>query len=487
MQPPTKTEIKAELARRSLYEFLTLMWPVFEPGSPFVDGLHIRLVCELLEAVTRGGLTRLIINIPPRHGKSNVVSIIWPAWVWASHPERRWLFASFAQSLSERHSTSCRRLIESPEYQRMFGNAFALASDANQKFRFENNRGGARLASSIGGAATGEGGDIIVIDDPHKIEDAGSDTARETVLDCFDQTLSTRLNDPRTGAIVIVCQRLHERDLVGHLLDRGGWEHLCLPAEHDSRHPYLSPHDPRTTDGELLWPERYGAAEIANLKRQLGSYGAAAQLQQLPAPAGGGIFPRNQWRWYSPDRPPRNLERIIISVDLAFGGSTRSDYTVGQVWGAVGTDKYLLHQLRDQLAFGAQLQMIRDLVKWVAISYPRLDAPGIYVEHAANADALMDTLRHQLAGLILRRPEGDKQTRALAIVPQIEAGNVHLPGAADAQEESYDRSLTPESVQRLVDETAAFPNAAYDDQVDALTQAISELSRPTFRIRSLSG
>jgi predicted phage terminase large subunit-like protein len=240
-------------------------------------------------------------------------------------------------------------------------------------------------------------------------------------------------------------------------------------------------------EGELLWPERFGAREIAGLKRQLGSYGAAAQLQQLPAPAGGGIFPRNQWRWCSPDRPPRNLERIIISVDLAFSGGTRSDYTVGQVWAAVGTDKYLLHQLRDQLAFGAQLQMIRDLVNWVTINHPRLDAPGIYVEHAANADALMATLQHEITGLVLRRPEGEKQTRALAIVPQIEAGDVYLPGAPDAHEESYDRSLTPEWVQRLVDEAAAFPNAAYDDQVDALTQAISELSRIPFRIRSLSG
>jgi predicted phage terminase large subunit-like protein len=484
---PTKTEIKAERARRSLYEFLKLMWPVLEPGSPFVDGLHIRLVCERLEAVTRGELTRLIINIPPRHGKSNIVSIMWPAWVWASHPERRWLFASYAQSLSERHSTSCRRLIESPEYQRMFGKAFTLASDANQKSRFENNHGGARLATSIGGAATGEGGDNIVIDDPHKIEDASSDSAREHVLDCFDHTLATRLNHPRTGAIVIVCQRLHERDLVGHLLARGGWECLCLPAEHDSRHPHRSPLDPRTSDGELLWPERFGAPEIANLKRQLGSYGAAAQLQQLPAPAGGGIFPRNQWRWYPPARPPRNLELIIISVDLAFSGGTRSDYTVAQVWGAAGPKKYLLRQVREQLAFGEQLQMIRDLVSWVASHLPGTEAPGIYVEHAANADALMDTLRHELPALILRRPQGDKETRALAVLPQIEAGDVYLPGAPDAHEESYDRSLTPEWVQRLVDEAAAFPNAAFDDQVDALTQAISELSRPAFRIRSLTG
>ncbi|HEY4897006.1 MAG TPA: phage terminase large subunit, partial [Solirubrobacteraceae bacterium] len=317
--------------------------------------------------------------------------------------------------------------------------------------------------------------------------DAGSDTQRENVLDCFDHTLSTRLNDPRTGAIVIVCQRLHERDLVGHLLARDGWEHLCLPAEYDPRHPHLSPLDPRTDDGELLWSERFGAEVIANLKRQLGSYGAAAQLQQLPAPAGGGIFPRDQWRWYPVGRPPINLERVIISVDLAFSGGTRSDYTVGQVWGMLGADKYLLHQVRDQLAFGEQLQMIRDLIAWVAANHPRLDAPGIYVERAANADALMDTLRHEIPGLILRRPEGDKQTRALAIVPQIEAGNVHLPGGAAAPGQGYDRTLTPEWVQRLVDEAAAFPNGAYDDQVDALTQAISEMSRPTFRLRSLTG
>jgi predicted phage terminase large subunit-like protein len=483
---PAASDIRGERARRSLYEFVRLLWPVIEPGTPFTDGVHIRLICDQLEAVTRGEITRLIINIPPRHGKSNIVSIMWPAWVWITHPERRWLFASFAQSLSERHSATCRRLIESPEYQQLFGSAFALAADVNQKSRFENDRGGARIATSIGGAATGEGGDMIVIDDAHKIEDAGSQSARENVLDCFDFTLSTRLNDPRTGAIVIVCQRLHERDLVGYLLDRGGFDHLCLPAEYDPRHPHHSPLDPRTTPGELLWAERYGADEIAALKLQLGSYGAAAQLQQIPAPAGGGIFHREYWRWYHPDRPPRHFELIIISVDLAFSGSIRSDYTVGQVWGSIGVDKYLLHQVREHLAFTAQLEMVRDLTSWVAHHYPHADDPAIYIERAANADAMNDVLRREIPALILRRPDGEKTTRALAVIPQIEAGNIHLPGAPNAAEASYDRTLTPEWVQRLVDETAAFPHAAYDDQVDALTQAITALSHPSFRLRSLN-
>ena len=483
---PAKIEIRGELARRSLYEFVKLFWPVLEPGSPFTDGFHIRLVCGQLEAVTRGEITRLIINIPPRHGKSNIVSIMWPAWVWATHPETRWLFASYAQSLSERHSTSCRRLIESPEYQRLFGGEFKLASDANQKARFENNRGGARLATSIGGAVTGEGGDIIVIDDPHKVDDIESDTEREKVLDSFARTISTRLNDQRTGAIVIVCQRVHERDLVGDLLERGGWQHLCLPAEYDARHPYISELDPRTTDGELLWSERFGPAVLEPYKRELGIEGSAAQLQQLPAPPGGAIFHRNKWRWYLPDQAPTHFDRLAISVDLAVSAGKRNDYTVAQVWGQVGADKYLLHQVRAKLDFPEQIQMVRDLTHWVATNYPHMDAPGIYIEKAANGEPLEITLRHEIPGIILRPAVGDKQMRALAIIPQIEAGNVYLPGAADSRGESYDRTRTPESVQLLVNETAAFPHGAYDDQVDALTQALSVLGHPTFRLRSLT-
>jgi len=229
---PQVIELRAEVARRSLYEFVKLMWPVLEPGTAFQDGWHIRLLCDQLEAVTRGQIRRLIINLPPRHGKSNIVSILWPAWVWATYPEHRWLFVSYASSLAEQHASRARRVVESPEYQQAWGPVFRLTEHTNQKGHFENDRGGARLSLGIGGGITGQGADTIVIDDAHKVDEAESKHAREAVCESFDSTISSRLNNPATGAIVIVSQRVHERDLVGHILAREiNWTHIALPAE----------------------------------------------------------------------------------------------------------------------------------------------------------------------------------------------------------------------------------------------------------------
>ena len=307
--------------------------------------------------------------------------------------------------------------------------------------------------------------------------------ARE-VRNFFDLTLSTRLNDRRSGAIVLVSQRLHERDLAGHLLARGGWEHLCLPAEHDHRHPHKSPFDPRTEDGQLLWPEKFDPADIAELKQQLGKYGAASQLQQLPAPLVGGMFSRDCWRWYDPERPP-HCEQIIISVDLAYSGTATADYCVAQVWGALGANKFLLHQEREKLTFSDQLDMIKRIHQLTREQYSPTHSPAIYIEKAANAAAVIDILGKEIPGLTPITPRGDKSTRAMAISPQVEAGNIHLPGAANPTSTSYDPARTPAWVQQFVEEAATFPSGAYDDQVDAFTQAITCLDRPGPRLTVL--
>jgi len=482
---PALSDIHAEQAHRSFYEFVKLMWPVLEPGRPFVDGLHIRLICDALEKVTRGEIARLLINLPPRHGKSNLVSILWPAWVWIDQPDRRWLTASYAQPLAERHSTDTRRLIESPRYQELFGHVYQLSSDVNQKARYENTHGGARIATSVGGGATGEGGDVLIIDDAHKIEDATSKTARETTIDAFTNTFSTRLNPGPGKAIVVVSQRLHQRDLPGHLIETGEYTHLCLPAEYDPNHPYLHPDDPRTEPGQLLWPEMCGPAELERRKATLGSFGAAGQLQQLPAPAGGAIFRRHWWRWY--DVMPARFEQIILSVDLSFEGGITSDYSVVQVWGKVEGDFYLLHQERERADFRQQITLIETAVAWVETETNYSHNPAVCIEKAANAAAIITTLRGRVRNLIPIQPEGSKETRAVAISPTIEGGHVYIPGQPNAQASNYDKTRTPLWVQQFVDETAAFPAAAHDDQVDAMTQAIRRLSNPGPRIRVLGG
>src|SRR5262245_24549058 len=232
-RPGLLNEIDREFASRSLCEFVRQAWIVVEPATPFVTGWHIDAVIEHLEAVSKGQIRSLLINIPPRHMKSLLVSVFWPAWEWIRWPERRWLYSSYAATLSIRDSVKCRRLIESPWYQQNWGNVFALTSDQNTKGRFDNDRSGYRLSTSVGGAATGEGGDRIVCDDPHNVQEAESDSIRKATLDWWDVVMSTRVNDPKTSAKVVVMQRCHQQDLAGHLIEQGGWEHLVLPAEYE--------------------------------------------------------------------------------------------------------------------------------------------------------------------------------------------------------------------------------------------------------------
>jgi predicted phage terminase large subunit-like protein len=461
LRPSLVDDIDRERAMRRLSEFVRQAWHVLEPSTAFVPGWHIDALCEHLEAVTLGQILRLLINMPPRHMKSLLVVVFWLCWEWIRHPELRWLFASYAATLAIRDSVKCRRLIESFWYQSRWGDRFALTSYQNEKSRFENDKTGYRIALGVGGAATGEGGDRVVVDDPHNIREAESETIRQGTLDWFDQVMNTRLNDPKTGAMVIVMQRLHENDLAGHILRQGGYEELKLPAEYEgSKHVTgIGWQDPRTEPGELLWPERFGAAEIEWLKRSLGSYAAAGQLQQRPAPAEGGILKRRWWRSYL--LLPSEFTEMIQSWDCAFKDTDTSDYVVGQVWGRIGADKYLLDQVRGRMDCPATIQAIKRLSeKWP-------QAVAKLVEDKANGPAVVATLKHEIAGLIAVNPQGGKEVRAHAVSPQIEAGNVYLP----------DPTIAP-WVGAFIDECAAFPQGAYDDQVDAMTQALVRLGTP---------
>jgi hypothetical protein len=226
--PRLRDEIARERATRSLRAFVRQAWHVVEPSTPFVPGFHIDAICDHLEAITRGQLRNLIINVPPRHMKSLLVCVFWPAWDWILHPERRWLYSSYGAPLSTRDSLKCRRLIESPWYRDRWGHIVSLTGDQNAKMRYDNTRPGYRLSTSVGGPVTGEGGDRIVCDDPHKVDEADSDTSRKAVLDWWDVAMSTRVNDPKASAMVVVMQRCHQRDLSGHLLEKGNFDHLCL-------------------------------------------------------------------------------------------------------------------------------------------------------------------------------------------------------------------------------------------------------------------
>ena len=410
--------------------------------------------------------------------KSLLVSVLWPAWEWIRCPERRWLYSSYGAQLSIRDSVKCRRLIESPWYQSQWGDRFALTSDQNTKGRFDNDRSGYRLSTSVGGAATGEGGDRIVCDDPNNVNEVESDSVRKATNDWYDIVMSTRVNDPKTAAKVVVMQRCHQQDLSGHLLEQGGWEHLCLPAEYEGPPCVTSIgwRDPRTEHGELLWPERFGSPEIESLKRSLGSYAAAGQLQQRPSPAEGGMLKRHWWRFWQPpgaNLPPivvrlpdgtqqsviaqeiRTVEEQIQSWDCAFKDLETSDYVVGQVWGRRGAAFLLIDQDRARMDCPATVKAVR------AVSQRWPGTIAKLIEDKANGSAVIQMLGRELPGILPVTPEGGKVARAAAVSPLIEAGNVYLPHP----------QFMP-WVNEFIEECAAFPNGAHDDQVDAMTQAL---------------
>lgn len=289
------TMLDQELASRKLYHYIKQAWHVIEPVTPFVDGWHIGAICEHLQAVTEGQILRLLVNVPPRHCKSSIVTVLWPTWEWGPRkmPHIRWLCASYADNLSTRDNLKSRRIIQSPWYQEQYGDIFKLTSDQNQKTRYENDKTGYRIATSVRGLGTGEGGDRIVVDDPHNTMKAESPSDRLFTLLWWDESMSTRVNHPMTSAKVIIMQRQHDRDLSGHVLEKeADYVHLCLPARYEKDHKCTWARDPRKEIGEgtPLWEGIYSEEALTKLEKEMTSYSIAGQLQQRPTPRGGGIF-----------------------------------------------------------------------------------------------------------------------------------------------------------------------------------------------------
>jgi predicted phage terminase large subunit-like protein len=475
-----RTELRvreeATLYSRGLRGFIEAAWPLVEPVTPFVSNWHIDAICDHLEAASRGEILRLLINIPPRHMKSLAVSVFWPAWWWTFAPHKRFLTASYGASLAERDAVRSRDLIRSAWYQERWPH-LQLKADANRTNRYENTATGYRLATSVGGEGTGEGGDVIIIDDPHKAEEALTAAGRARVSDWHDGTLGFRFNDPKRGIEVVVMQRLHELDLTGHLLERSGWTHLCLPARYEPRHPFCWPGDPRRDEGELLWPAHVPEPELARIEETMGSYRAAGQLQQRPAALEGELLKRRWWNFYDPallnDEQIQQLPRfrwIVQSWDTAFKDTTSSDYVVGQVWGLHGADRYLLRSFRQRANLQATKDAMRASHAWVERHWKRRPHT-LLIEKSANGPEIISELKRELSGVTAINPNKDKFTRAMAASPALEAGNIFLPGrAAPDTAAGYHAA---EWVESLIEECANFPNGRHDDQVDAFSQAIN--------------
>lgn len=463
-------DIDRELASRSLVDFVKLAWHQLEPENPYVHGWHIDAVCDHLEAVTTGDIKRLLINVPPGTMKSLLVNVLWPSWEWGPcvMPSMRYMAASHTQELSIRDNLKMRRLVESTWYQERWPTPLAI--DQNAKIKFENQKTGFRQACAIA-SMTGSRGDRVILDDPHSVEAAISDLARETTLRVFTETVPTRLNSPEHSAIIVVMQRLHEDDVGGYILSNDlGYEHVMLPMEYEPDRccvTSLGRVDIRTLEDELLFPERFPRDVVDRDKKALGSLATAGQFQQRPAPRSGGFF---EWDKLSLMDAAPELATKVRYWDKA-GTQGGGCYTAGALVGLPKDQNdpncYILDMVRGQWAAPQREKMIKataasdgkDVAVWVE------QEPG-----SGGKESASSTIRN-LRGFNCRAdlPTGDKVTRAEPYSVQVEAGHVRL----------FRGSWN----QAFIDEHKTFPRGKYKDQIDATSAAFNKITTPGRDVR----
>ena len=483
----------------SLYAFLMNGWKYIDP-APFAHGWPIEAVAEHLQAVVDGDIKRLIINIPPRCAKSSLTSVAFPAFTWAqrrksdtSGPGVQFLHASYSQILTLRDSTKCRRLIESPWYQGLWGDRFHLMADQNTKSRFDNDKGGSRLSTSVGSSLTGEGGNIIVVDDPNAAQEAHSEATIATTIEWWDGALSTRLNNAKTGAFVVIQQRLGEEDLTGHILSKevGEWTHLCLPMRFEPERSFVTSigwEDPRTEPGELLWPERFGEREVVSLERQMGPWTSAGQLQQRPEPKGGGVIKREWWQlWEREKFPP--LDYVMASLDTAYTTKTENDYSAMTVWGVfsggnqgaianrvIGRDSETISMIKRtyteehpkvMMMFAWQERLeLHELVLKVSQTMKDYKVDKILIENKAAGISTAQEIRrlygHEDFAVQLVDPKSqDKLSRLYSVQHLFAEGLIFAP----------DRTWA----DQVITQVSTFPKGKHDDLVDTVSMALRHL------------
>lgn len=517
--------LKRELLRRvvkkrceeSLYEFVRQGWSAVDP-SEFSDNWAIEGLCLHLEAVTAGRVKRLIVNFPPRCSKSTIVSIFWPVWTWlqqrksvVSGPGVQFLTASYGADLSLQQANQMRQLIESEWFQKQWPGVIKFRADQNLKSDYANLQNGRRQSTSISGRLIGLGGSIVIVDDPHNTKGGESEAEREAALLGWKEISTTRLNSQEFGAVVLVMQRVHEDDITGHILSSDGaerWTHYMIPMRYDPvRHcstflgtdadgQPITWSDPRTIDGELMWPERFNEEDLHAMEVDLGPYMAAGRLQQSPRPASGGIVPPSWWKVYdedsSPDfgmrvKPGAALEYpgmyyVVISVDTAYKEGEENDWNACTAWG-VCYDRLerprviMTHAWRwrgpllGEKLIGVETEYERQqkwgLTERVLDTARKRHADMILIEDKTRGTDLAREIRRLLTpgemGCQLVNPEGDKTSRLNACVPMFADGLVFAPDKQWATD--------------VITEVSQVPKGKHDDMADTVTQAILWLRR----------
>ena len=470
LPPAVEALLFYDILRRDFVAFFEMVLATVAPGIPYEPNWHVEAIARAVAEVRSGVHPRLIVNCPPRSLKSTIISVALPAFILGHDPTQRIIVASYGAELSRKLASDFRLVVNSPWFRRLFPN-FQIARDTEMEL-VTTGRGG-RYATSVGGALTGRGGDLIIIDDPIKADEALSKDRREAVVAWYEQVALSRLDDKRQPKLIVAMQRVHVDDLTGHLLKAGGFRHLNLPAIAPEQLfiPLYGNRRKIWRQGDPLDPNRLPLDVLEQLRRDMSSFTFSAQYLQEPIPEDGEIV---KWGWfqrYSAPPAPESGDRIIQSWDTAAKAGENNDYSVCTTWRLKRNgDAYLLDIYRAKLIFP-------DLVREVGRLAALYNACAVLIEDAGSGTGLIQTLRATRLNVIAIRPDGDKVTRMSMQSMTIESGKVFLPNGAPWLNE-------------FRDEVAGFPNGSHDDQINSMSQFLKWASERRItgpRIYSFTG
>ncbi len=510
-QRKLQSDLGAKGRAGGLLPFVRWFWHILEPNTKLVEGMPIEAIALHLEAVTRGEITRLIINVSPGSMKSLLVNCFWPLWEWsaAGFPGHRYVTFAYAAYLTERDNQRFRDIIRTTEFQEMWGHVFSLTSDGQVKP--SNDKTGWKFSSSMKGVGTGERGTRVLADDLHNIKEGESEAVLTETVRWAREGMSNRLNDMELGAIILIGQQVHREDVSNTLLNaKLGYIHLCIPNEFNPSRRCTTQwwSDPRTKDGELAWPERFPPRVVEQIKRTLGPYAYASQYQQNPEPRGGGIIKRDWWGVYELPMGQafrHDFSYIIASLDPAFTAKEENDPSGFTVWGVFSeagqTKAILLHAWQKWLELhGRTMERLPNednkgyvrrtsqhwgLVEWVVHDCKRLKVHKLLIEDKASGHSVAQELRRLYSDNDWNTqlyPVGhlDKRARAYAVQHLFADGMIVAPAAPQG-----DMMVYREWAQMTIDECAAFRGLSgdADNLVDSTTQALKYLRDNTLLVR----
>ena len=464
--------IKAEMQRRSAQH--TLSDFILYTSDNYLMGWVHKEICDTLdqfyEDVKARKSPRLIICMPPRSGKSQIVSRAFPAYALGRDPDLNIIATSYSSDLVSRFNRDVQRIIDNEKYYSIFPETSLNSQNVKTSakgsyirtsdlFEIVGHKGSYR-STGVGGGLTGMGADILIIDDPFKDRaEADSGTIRQKVWDWYTSTAYTRLSDG--GGVIVMCTRWHTDDLIGrlirHMNDGSGDKFTVI------NYPAIAEHDePHRKAGEALHPERFSLERLQSIRQTIGSRDWSALYQQKPVPEGGAVFKLDLFNKWNDKTLPPSFDNVLGSWDMTFKDTKASDYVVGQIWGQKDNSFYLLDEVRGQWDFSKTLEMFilmadkwRNVNRWL-------------IEDKANGSAILSVLKKHINGLTPITPKESKLERAYAVQPLVESGQVYIPSSASW-------------LAGFEDEFLNFPAGAHDDQVDSFTQALNYCREHTHR------